>query len=768
MIQRLFICIAISIVASSACFAQRTPYSVEPKLLRLKIKDADEAKVRSGRLSVSSDSTVKVGIRRLDVLNEQFGVSNMRRVFPDAGKYEAKHRKYGLHLWYELVLDEDVDPVLAAGFYKATGIVDEAEPVYRVMRINDVSTNSQDSVHSPSSGISRSSFTDDPDFSKQWHYYNDGAITGSVAGVDINLPDAWDITMGSQDIIVAAIDGGIDYNHLDLTANMWVNTAEIPGNGIDDDGNGYVDDYYGYNFYDDIGNILADKHGTHVAGTISAVNNNGIGVAGVAGGPGGGNGVRLMSCQIFEANGVGGATSTDVQRAFMYAADHGAVICQNSWTFNQDPLLLEGIRYFINEAGTDENSDPLPNTPMVGGVVLFAAGNQGSSNRYYPQAYPEVTAVAAIGHDGKRASYSNYGDWVDISAPGGHKPPSTSSSRWIYSTLPGDTYGYDVGTSMACPHVSGVAALILAKHGHEAYTPDSLRARLYASARSLADLEPDYANRMGAGLVDALRALQWVHVSSVALDRTSINLLDGHTTRLIADVQPVNAGNNKVVWSSSKPDCVSVDEDGNIRAFYDKGRSAVITARSVDGGHEATCTVSIFKERVDISDSSVKIMEGQKTRLTASIRPTNIFNRQILWKSSDPSCVSVDSNGNIEALRKGGRSAIITAYSDDGDIEALCTVEVYTEVMVPEGFSPNNDGYNDLFTIILQEGEKYNLRVFDKSGRLHYEGIDYQNNWDGIANKGVNKGKKVPVGTYYYILKSRDEPVKRGYVIIKY
>lgn len=763
--QRLFICISICMAISSVCFAQRAEHSVAPKLLQLKIKEVDEVKVQSSRLSVSSDSTVKVGIQRLDVLNKQFGVSNMRRVFPYARKYEEKHRKYGLHLWYELVLDEDIDPAIAANFYKAAGVVDEAEPVYRVMRINDLSTNNLDSLSNLSSGIIRSTLTNDPHLPKQWHYYNDGSIAGSVAGVDINLPDAWDITMGSQDIIVAVLDGGIDYNHQDLAANMWINTAEIPGNGIDDDDNDYVDDVYGYDFYGNSGNIIADNHGTHVAGTIAAVSNNSVGVAGIAGGSGGGNGVRLMSCQIFEANGNNGATSIDVQRAFIYAADHGAVICQNSWTFNQDPLLLEGIKYFINEAGTDEDGDPLPNTPMVGGIVLFAAGNQNSSTKHYPQAYPEVTAVAAIGPDGKRAVYSNYGDWIDISAPGGHQ--YTAQVQQVYSTFPGNTYGYDAGTSMACPHVSGVAALILSRYGHDGYTPDSLRARLYASARAFNDLEPDFASRMGVGLVDALQALQWVHVTGVTLDKTSLNILDGHTAQLTANIQPSNASNKKVVWSSSKPDCVSVDEDGNIKAFYDKGKSAIITARTVDGGFEATCTVSVFKEKVVISRSSVKIMEGHKEQLTATIQPTNIFNRQVLWRSSNPSCVPVDSNGSIEALCKGGNSAVIVAYSDDGEIEASCNVEIYTNIVVPEGFSPNNDGHNDLFKLVLQEGEKYNLRILDKSGQLCYEGSDYQNNWNGIANKGANKGKKIPAGTYYYILTSR-ELVKKGYVVIKY
>lgn len=754
-------------------YSQQASTSVVPRLLQLKIKEGDEAKVRASRLSVSSDSTVSVGIQRLDVLNRQFGVSQMRRIFPHAGEFEEKHRRYGLHLWYELVLDEDVDPVLAADFYRAAGVVEKAEPVLRIVRIDGLAPVDQETVSTTSRkalvGISRSVVPNDPSLSKQWHYHNDGSIAGSIAGVDANLFDAWDITMGSRDIIVAVMDGGIDYTHEDLAANMWINAAEIPGNGIDDDGNGYVDDIYGYNFYGNSGNIVADNHGTHVAGTVAAVNSNGTGVAGVSGGSGSGDGIRLMSFQIFEANGNGTATSTDIRRAFIYAADHGAVISQNSWGFDnpnsQSLTVLDAIRYFINEAGTDASGNPLPATPMVGGIVIFAAGNDNSSAQYYPQAHEEVMAVTAVGPNGTRAAYANYGDWVDIAAPGGHYP--AAQNQWVYSTYPNNTYGYNVGTSMACPHVSGVAALILAEHGHSGYTPDSLRRVLYASARSLNILDPAYASRMGAGLVDASKALQCVLTSSVAITPNSLKLLDNHTAQLVANVLPANATNKKVVWSSSSP-CVTVDENGNIKGFYDKGNAATISVRTVDGGFEATCNVTVHREQITISETLLKLLRGQRTQLSAAIVPTNIENRQILWRSSNPECAVVDASGNVEALCSGGSTATITAYSDDGELEASCNIVIYADVTAPEGFSPNNDGINDLFELALQENTKYTLRIFDKSGQLQYESVDYQNDWSGIANKGAIRGKQVPIGTYYYVLTSDGGFVKKGYVVIKY
>ena len=143
----------------------------------------------------------------------------------------------------------------------------------------------------------------DPLLQDQWHYQNDGTLAYSKKGADINLFKALEITHGSPNVIVAIVDGGIDINHEDLAANIWINTAEKNGtSGKDDDGNGYKDDVYGWNFVDNSATIVPHSHGTHVAGTVAAVNNNGKGVCGVAGGSGHGDGVRLMSCQIFTPN----------------------------------------------------------------------------------------------------------------------------------------------------------------------------------------------------------------------------------------------------------------------------------------------------------------------------------------------------------------------------------------------------------------------------------------------------------------------------------
>lgn len=299
---------------------------------------------------------------------------------------------------------------------------------------------------------------------EQWHYYNDGKVYGDVSsdhtpGADINLFPAWKYCTGDNRVIVAVIDGGVKYNHPDLAANMWVNQAEANGSmGIDDDMNGYVDDIYGYNFNDLSGNITFDDHGTHVAGTIAAVSNNGIGVAGIAGGSGKGDGCRIMTCQIYKN---GTATSTyDIAAAIKYAADNGAVIINNSWQYAKGSytsdsrfrqnysVLMDAIEYF-------ESNAKLPGV-IDGGICIFAAGNDAYNVPSYPGAYYSNICVTAFGPNFTAGSYTNYGAGANICAPGGE---NTSWATKICSTSVSYEVGYERGTSMAAPHVSGCAAL---------------------------------------------------------------------------------------------------------------------------------------------------------------------------------------------------------------------------------------------------------------------------------------------------------------------
>lgn len=417
--------------------------------------------------------------QRLEAGEEPAGLAEvgvLKRTFSHGGRFEERMRRSGLHLWYDVEFDSST-PLTKAGesLMGIPGIeMVEYVPVVR----------SSESSH----------FFNDPDLRKQWHYTNAGnPLTGLVAGCDINVRPAWERgVVGSENVVVAVLDHGVDVNHEDLKDNIW--------QGTDPDGN----PINGYNFVMGNYNIIPEDHGTHVAGTIAAVNNNAIGISGIAGGDAskGIKGVRIMSCQT-----MAGDNGGDEADAFVWAANNGAVIAQNSWGYLTEDgsdigdtprYVKDAIDYFNEFAGCDENGNQLPDSPMKGGIVVFAAGNE-SKPYGYPASYEGCIAVSSVAGDFKAASYTNHGKWVDIAAPGGE----SSKMHLVLSTVPGNSYDGYQGTSMACPHVSGVAALILSEFGGPGFTRDQLIERLLKTARDIS-LQPEL---MGAGLVDASAAV---------------------------------------------------------------------------------------------------------------------------------------------------------------------------------------------------------------------------------------------------------------------
>ena len=366
----------------------------------------------------------------------------------------------------------------------------------------------------------------------------------SRAGADINVAEAWKLTGGDSRVIVAVVDEGVKYTHPDLAANMWTNpepSAEYGGQDI-----------HGWNFVDN-GPVTWDKkgtdrygqetsdsgHGTHVAGTVAAVNNNGLGVAGVAGGTGNGDGVRIMSCQVFSAG--LGTTDEAVCNAIKYAADHGAAIIQCSYgnentsiTSERDyraisPLEREALDYFMAPASAETGGNTSDVFSDGGGIAIFAAGNEGLSHSNFPGGYSDCISVTAIGPDGLPAYYTCYGPGCNIAAPGGETAGHSGGEKaGILSTLVSEVsdadYGYMQGTSMACPHVSGIAALGLsyALQNKKKFTRDEfismlltsvndIEARLEGSKTSGTTLQlEEYRGKMGSGLADAYQLLMQI------------------------------------------------------------------------------------------------------------------------------------------------------------------------------------------------------------------------------------------------------------------
>lgn len=417
----------------------------------------------------------------------QHGPYTFKPAFKVGGKFEKRHREAGLHLWYQVRFDSEI-PLTKASADLST--LDDVKVVERVPVAVQTRT------------------FDDPHFSNQWSMFNDGVSynkSQKILGSDVNVVKAWDVTTGDPSVIVAVCDGGVDYMHEDLHDNMWVNEAELNGApGVDDDGNGEVDDIYGASFCTDgdghdLHEIIPNDHGTHIAGVIAAKNNNGIGISGIAGGDGTpGTGVRIMSIQ----NSADSYPLGYFGLMFVYAADNGAVLMNCSWEFpdvEETPeFVKEAIDYFNTYAGLDENGNQVG--PMAGGLAIFAAGND-NTTKAYPAMDDNVIAVSSIGADYVAAYYSNYGDWVDVAAPGG----DAQKGYQIYSTYPENKYGNMQGTSMACPHAVGVAALIVSKYKGQGFTREKLIDILLKTSNPVIY---DYQRKhIGKGLIDAYAAV---------------------------------------------------------------------------------------------------------------------------------------------------------------------------------------------------------------------------------------------------------------------
>lgn len=490
-------------------------------VISIKINENYAQKLDETPVQIDVRGNVTFGIPAIDQLNQTWGVDNFKKTFEsDAFKtrFTARHRAWGFHRWYKLYFDESNDIKQMLQDYLACGAIEVAEPEYEKQLV----VNQKPASAPEDFNFKGPAWTpDDPRYGEQWHYHNTGQQNGTP-DADIDLPEAWEIHRGSPEVIVAIVDQGVQSTHPDLQAHMW------PG--------------IGYNFINNSPNIVPGDHGSHVAGTISAINNNGLGVSGVAGGNGPDDGVRLMSCQVFNPTVGGGG----FELAPVYAADNGAAISQNSWGYSNrgyyEQAVLDAIDYFNVNGGGDA---------LIGGITIFAAGNDNSSGQWYPGCYSGCFSVAATNNQDKHSWYSNYDTWVDVAAPGGET--DDVSARGVLSCWKNSNYGFYQGTSMACPHVSGIAALI-ASLSYGQFTPDMVADIIRNTTDNIDALNPGYVGKMGTGRVNA-------HAALTATLEQMINVDDPFVFTAVA------ASHNMINLNWIK----NADEDDIMVAFSDLG-----------------------------------------------------------------------------------------------------------------------------------------------------------------------------------------------------
>ena len=550
---------------------------------------------------------------------------------------------------------------------------------YKILKINvkgksvrrlvtDYRKNKDVEFAEPNYIVHGTALPNDIEFSKLWGLNNSGQ-TGGLNDADIDATEAWNIRTDSTSIITAVIDSGIDYNHEDLSGNMWVNTNEIAGNGLDDDANGYIDDVYGWDFANNDNDPFDDNsHGTHAAGTIAAKGNNSLGVTGVVWSG------KIMALKFLGASGSG--STSDAIKSIEYATMMGAKVMSNSWGGGG---FSQALKDAIAEAASN------------GVLFIAASGNNGvntDTTPHYPSNYnvANVISVAATDHNDNLAYFSNYGPLtVDLGAPG----VST------YSTIPNNGYGYKSGTSMATPHVAGATALLMAEFPE--LTDIEIKNRLLNAVDQLSSLNGKVASGGRLNIYQAILGVEpppplnrsvifsddvengtngWVKSNTNALWHLSDNRYNSPSTSWyygIEDAFNYDTGSNNSGDIISPPiDLTTVTNsllkfshylDTEGLSGYDK---AVVSISTDNGLTYNDIFTSLTTNELFVNESiNIALFDGNIIKIKFSFDTVdNQFNNFEGWYVDDITVEAVTSQ--TQPIAKAGPDQIVTDIDDNG------------------------------------------------------------------------------------------------------
>ncbi|UCE66684.1 MAG: S8 family serine peptidase [Candidatus Zixiibacteriota bacterium] len=573
----------------------------------------------------------------IDNLNSRFEVSEFRRIFPGAeNKGEIELAGY-----YSITFDSGNEMISVLEAYDALIEVEHVEPI--AIHPIDYDPN-------------------DPQIGQQW------AIN------KIEARGAWDISQGDSNIVVGIADTGVDWDHPDLADDIWVNEAEVNGiSGFDDDGNNYIDDYRGWDWVHGVNGAPGEDdmnpdndpmdfngHGTHCSGVSAAVTDNGIGIAGV------GFNCRVMPLRVGwqDPTGQGYIRMDFAAQAFYYATDNGARSINCSWSSSNSGGLGAATTYATNN----------------GVIVVSSAGNSNNQNPSYLGSRPDVVTVASTDQNDFKSSFSNYGAWVDISAPG----------TGIYSTYFNDSYFILDGTSMAAPHVVGLAALIWASEPD--LTDMEVISRILSTADNIDSLNPSYSGLLGAGRINAYAALASIHYPNIIQRSQTVNITagdgdgilnPGETFELVVTLENIWADAQNVdVTLSGNDDFIMIDSTasyGNIPGGQTNNNSSdpfVITVNSLSIPGTKILNMNIAADGYDVDRELSIFVSLYQANFPLDI-PDNI--------ESSPVIVDFDGDGqneivfgasdnNVYAIEQDGRNSPGWPQPVTGDVVGAVAV----------------------------------------------------------------------------------------------